>query len=118
MSKPRTEQQNKSIHLWFTAVAKECLETGVTVNDILGKTASLQVDEDFIKWMFRRIGKKKYGKESTTQLESYQIDLIYDEMVKFFAEKVDPPMQLPPLPSKEITDYEQYVKNTKAIETF
>jgi hypothetical protein len=116
--KSRTEQQNKSMHKWFKEVSDECLAQGVTINDILGKAMSLQVDEGFIKWLFRRIGKKKYGKTSTANLSTKEIDLIYDEMVKFFALQVDPPVELPPFPSRDIQDYEKYIENTKRANEF
>lgn len=97
-SKIRTDQQRKAQHAWFRDVAKTCLEVGATVQDILKPTMDLQVDEDFIKWIFRRIGKKKYGKISTTQHTKLEVNAIQDEMIKFFAEKVDPPIELPPWP--------------------
>ena len=96
--KQRTIRQNSACHLWFDGIAKECLDKGVTVNDIIGQTMNLQVDGDFIKYLFRRIGKKKYGKESTSFLAKDEIDPIIDEMIKFFAEKVEPPIELPPFP--------------------
>ena len=96
--KQRTGQQNRAAHLWFDGIAKTCLEHGVTINDIIGQTMNLQVDGAFIKYLFRRIGKKKYGKNSTALLAKDEIDPIIDEMIKFFAEKVDPPIELPPLP--------------------
>lgn len=99
--KLRTLKQNASIHQWFKDVAKECLDTGATINDIIAPAMDMQVDEHFIKYLFRRIGTKKYGKSSTADLEVHEINLIYDEMVKFFAEKVDPPVVLPPFPSQD-----------------
>ncbi len=105
IKKQRTASQNASMHLWFVAIAKECLEKGVTIDDIIGQTMNLQVDGAFIKYLFRRIGKKKYGKNSTALLAKDEIDPIIDEMIKFFAEKVDPPIELPPFPSYE-TDKE------------
>lgn len=99
--KVRTLNQNSAMHKYFKEVADECLDQGVTINDIIGKTINLQVDEQFIKYLFRRIGKKKYGKESTANLETKEVNLVVEEMIKFFAEKVDPPIELPPFPSYE-----------------
>lgn len=113
--KLRTAHQNNAMHVWFKESANECINQGVCVNDIIGKTMNLQVDEGFIKWLFRRVGKKKYGADSTAKLTSIQIDSIYDEIVKFFAEKVDPPIQLPPFPNKY--ENEEYGFK-KAVEDF
>lgn len=104
MTSQRTDQQRKAQHVWFRDVANTCLEHGVTIQAILKPTMHLQVDEDFIKYLFRRIGKKKYGKHSTTQHSKLEINPIIDEMVKFFAEQVDPPIELPPFPHEEHDD--------------
>lgn len=106
----RTDSQNKAMHKWFSETASECLNHGVCVNDILEKTMELQVDEEFIKWLFRRIGKKKYGAKSTADLTTTQVNLVYDEMVKFFATKVEPPIELPPFPSQEQTVEERWAE--------
>jgi uncharacterized membrane protein YheB (UPF0754 family) len=117
--KSRTEQQNKSMHKWFKEVSDICLDNGVTVQHIINRAIHTQVDEDFIKWVYRRIGiKKKYIKKSTTELNTKQPSLIYDEMVKFFAHEVDPPIELPPFPSLEIKDYEKYIENTTRVKQF
>lgn len=94
----RTSAQNRAEHAWFRDVAKACLEQGATIQDILRPSMDLQVDEGFIKWMFRRIGKKKYGKESTADHTKLEVNAIQDELINFFATKVDPPIELPPWP--------------------
>jgi len=99
--KQRTGSQNNSMHLWFKQISDDCLDSGVTVEAILRNAPQVQVDEDFIKWIFRKIGKKKYGKNSTSFLDKHQIDPIIEEMVKFFAHQVDPPIELPPWPHDE-----------------
>lgn len=104
----RTDQQRKAQHVWFRDVAKTCLEHGVTIPAILKYAPQLQVDEHFIKYLFRRIGKKKYGKDSTADHTKQEIDPIVDEMIKFFAEKVNPPIELPPFPSNS-GDIDNYV---------
>jgi hypothetical protein len=106
-NKIRTLRQNSSLHKWFKESADECLNCGVCINDILEQTMELQVDEEFIKWLFRRIGRKKYGATSTSKLTTSQVNFIYDEMVKFFAEKVNPPVELPPFPSLENMHFEE-----------
>jgi hypothetical protein len=95
----RTTKQNAAMHVWFKEVADECVNNGVTMNSILMKVAEMQVDELMIKSLFRKIGLKKYGKDSTTKLNPMEVNRIYDEMVKFFATQVDPPTVLPPFPS-------------------
>lgn len=98
--KQRTLSQNNSLHLWARDIAKECIEKGVEIDDIIGQTMHLQVDEGFIKYLFQRAAKKKYGKDGTSFLATDEINPIVDEMVKFFANKVDPPIELPPFPAK------------------
>lgn len=99
--KQRTLSQNGAMHQWFKDISKECIDTGVTVPLILKNVVDVQVDEKFIKWIFRRIGQKKLGIKSTASLSKHDIDPIIEEMVKFFAQKVDPPVELPDFPHME-----------------
>jgi hypothetical protein len=101
----RTALQNRCLHKWFKESADECLNQGVCVDDIIGSVMNLQVDEDFIKWLYKRIAKKKYGVNSTTKLTTKQVNYCYDEMVKFFASNVNPPIELPPFPSADSVQF-------------
>ena len=105
--KIRTALQNSAMHKWFKESSDECLNCGVCVDDIIGETMNLQVDEEFIKWLFRRIATKKYGVKSTAKMTTTQVNYCYDEMVKFFAEKVNPPVELPPFPSQASMHFEE-----------
>jgi hypothetical protein len=107
-SSKRTSQQNKALHVWFKETASECLDNGVTVDAILKHAIDMQVDEGFIKWLFRRIATKKYGHKSTADVEDNQINPILDDMRLFFAHKVEPTIELPPFPDKSIQQYETY----------
>jgi hypothetical protein len=101
MPKQRTANQNSAMHLWFKQISDECFDSGVTVETVIRHAPQVQVDEDFIKWLFRKIAKKKYGKTSTSFLDKNEIDPVVEEMVKFFAHQVDPPVELPPFPHDE-----------------
>ena len=87
------------MHVWFKEVADMCYENGVCVNDIVDKVIEMQVDEHFIKSLYRRRGLRKFGKKSTRDHNPMEVTSIYEDMVKFFAEQVDPPLVLPPFPS-------------------
>lgn len=101
-SEQRTDAQNRAMHRWFKDVANTCLDNGVEISHIIKPEFHTQVDEDFIKWLYRRIGiKKKYIKKSTREQNTKHTSLIYDEMVKHFANEVEPKIELPPFPSQE-----------------
>jgi len=117
-----TKAQRGAIHVWFKETADVCLENGVCINDIIGKAIHMQVDEYFIKWLYRRVAsKKKYIEKSTEELSGNQPGLVYEELVKFFAEQVDPPISLPPFPSqdtKSLAEYEKTIRQYHNIKDF
>ena len=116
-SRQRTDAQNRAMHRWFKDVADTCLDNGVEITHIIKPGFHTQVDEYFIKWLYRKIGiKKKYIKKSTKEQNTKHPSLIYDEMVKHFANEVEPKIELPPFPCMEnqtIEQYENYIENTE-----
>lgn len=85
----RTSDQNSAMHLWFTKKSEQCREAGITRQQILSKTIELEVNEHFMKDIFRDVQEAmfKNGK-STKNLEKIgQIDEIVEHLNRFFAEK-------------------------------
>jgi hypothetical protein len=87
MKKQRTNQQNKAIHLWFKLIADECQKDGITIDMIVGKNIELIATPYLLKeYYWRPIQKYLYGKKSTTQLTTKEIDKIYDVANKLIGE--------------------------------
>lgn len=78
MENKRTIQQNKALHKYCTEVAKELNDSGVTVSAFV-KDIQADFSMETVKMMWRAFAKAKYGKDSTTELTTKQINEIYDE---------------------------------------
>ena len=85
----RTKDQNSSLHLWFTKKAEQCREAGLTRQQILAKTIELEVNEHFIKEIWRDVQEAmfKNGKSTKNLEKNGQIDEIVEHLNRFFAEK-------------------------------
>lgn len=80
----RTLRQNNSMHLWFEEVARELNDRGIDMR-VLVKDLQVTHTKESVKGIWKAIGEAKYGKDSTTQLTSKEIDEIYDEMNRLLA---------------------------------
>ena len=103
----RTTKQNKSLHLWCKQIAKDLDDGGFTqrvILDLIGEEVGLQPDEHWIKSMFRNIATAKYGRGSTAELETDEIQSVYLELDKIIGEATGVTR---PWPSLETLEYEQ-----------
>lgn len=82
--KLRTLRQNRALHKYCTEVATELQNAGVTVSAFI-KDIEADFTMETVKMMWRAFAKAKYGKDSTTQLTSKQINEIYDECNRHIA---------------------------------
>ena len=84
----RTEQQNKSLHLYFEMLASELNQSGWSIQKLLKHTVEINWTKDLIKeLLWRPIQKMLVQKESTTKLDKTQeIDLIYDHINRYVGE--------------------------------
>lgn len=85
METKRTLQQNKALHKYCIEVAKELNDAGVTVEAFV-KNIQADFSMETVKMMWRAFAKAKYGKESTTELTTKQINEIYDECNRHIAQ--------------------------------
>lgn len=84
----RTTSQNKAIHKLFTDVATEMLAQGIerkTVVEDLG-SYTVPIDAAFMKEVWRSIQYTQTGKMSTTQLETAEVDKVYETFNRFLAD--------------------------------
>lgn len=96
----RTNQQNKSLHKYCSEVADTLNESGISV---LVFFQGLEVDftAEMIKSIIRRIGKVKYGKDSTANLNTIELTVCWEEFNRHLANKTGLHI---PWPSKENND--------------
>lgn len=80
----RTNLQNRSIHSWFDEVSRELNLAGIDFKVLVD---SLRVDAtpELIKATFRQIGMVKFGKKSTTELTTKELQECWEEMNRLLA---------------------------------
>ena len=79
IDKQRTIQQNRALHKYCAELAQELNNAGVSVEAVM-KNLEADFSMETVKMMWRAFAKAKYGKESTTQLTSKEINEVYDEV--------------------------------------
>lgn len=106
--KQRTKKQNSSLHKYCTDVARELQNSGITVQ-VFFKDIQADFTMETVKMIWRAFAKAKYGKESTTELTTKQINEVYDECNRHLANLG---IHIP-FPSEELT--EEYLKSYENI---
>ena len=86
----RTLQQNRSLHLFFTMISDQLNELGIEYRyfGLKGQELSLMYTPELVKMFFwKPIQKALFDFESTTQLNTDEMNKIIDVIIKFFADK-------------------------------
>ena len=89
--KPRTEQQNRALHLYFQLLADEFNNAGYTVQLVLSKKMDLDWTKDSVKELLWRPAQRAIlGKTSTTELNKIEdIDKVFDHLNRHLGEKFE-----------------------------
>ncbi len=77
----RSLKFNKMIHGYFNAVAKKCIESGLTIG-YLNKFFEINVDEVVIKKFAQTIAEVKYGTPHTSQLTNKELSDVMEQLDK------------------------------------
>jgi len=102
VKEPRTEKQNKALHLWFEQMAEVLNSKGIPAYKIFKEPVEHFWTPEIIKEMWRKIQKAMFGKKSTTELfKTGEIGRIYDVFNKIVAERTKGEVKCPPFPSME-----------------
>lgn len=85
----RTNQQNKALHLFFTLLAQELNEAGLSVHLVLKEKMALNWSPEMVKELLWRPAQRAITKKkSTTDLKKQEeIDLIYEHLNRHLGEK-------------------------------
>ena len=87
--KKRTPKQNNSIHLYLEHVAKALQAKGHTMQDVvkvIRRAEILPTMKGLKEVVWKPIQSIMYGKESTTELETHEVDKVY-EAINFWLGK-------------------------------
>jgi len=97
----RTPQQNKSLHKYFDLLAKELNDGGYDVQTVI----TVPVDftrETVKKYLFKRIMSAMYpDKASTTELSTYEIGCVYENLNRITADRFGVSIPFPSEETKE-----------------
>ena len=86
--KKRTTQQNKSLHKYFEMMSEVLNDGGYGVQVVLKETPELDWNAHIFKeTIWRRIQKKKTGKTSSAELESGELQIVWEETNRFLGQK-------------------------------
>lgn len=86
----RSSRQNRALHLYFEFVSSELNELGITFQykGIRGTDLETPYTPDLVKnQVWKPIQKTLFDTDSTTKLDTKQIDKIIEILTKFFAER-------------------------------
>ena len=87
--KPRTEQQNRALHLFFHQLAEHLNNSNLTVQTVVKEAIEIDWTDKLVKeLLWRRAQQAILGKDSTTELAKLEdIDRVYDHLVRHLGEK-------------------------------
>lgn len=106
--KQRTIKQNKSLHLWFRLLADTLNEAGLDMRTVLKPSISIEWNDKTIKeYIFKPILEAMMLKKSTTEMNTKDIDKVWETINLHLGEKFG--VEVPPIPSQEQT--ESYIKS-------
>ena len=99
----RTGPQNRSLHKYLSMIADEAQNSGQTLDMLVLKPSEFPITETMLKDFFREIGRRMFGKDSTSLLEKHEFQKILEVFDKAIAERLE--IYLPfPSDEKENTD--------------
>ena len=103
----RTISQNNSIHQYLKLVAHELQNQGQTMRDVIQKLPEVEIPATTYtlkEILWKPIQKASLGKESTTELTTAEVTLVYDIMSMFLAKEFQIDM---PFPSNDLSGLEE-----------
>ena len=96
MDKPRTESQNKALHLYFTQLAEMLNDAGLDMRKVLKPSISIPWTSQTIKEnLWKPIMKIQTGKSSTTEMTTKDIDEVYDVINRHLGEQFGITVEFP-----------------------
>src|SRR3990167_5484897 len=96
----RTYLQNRSLHLLFTQIAKECLDKGIEMRQLVKEEVPIEATPENIKWLWKLLQNALFKTKSTTELKKLgQIEVVYDNFSKIVSERTQGEVCLPKWPS-------------------
>ena len=86
--KPRSTLQNSSLHLWLSMIAHEANNMGLTLQNLVEKVQKIEIrpsTENLKEIFVKPYIKSAYNLDSTTKMNTEQLNETYDAMNKLFS---------------------------------
>ena len=86
--KPRSTAQNSSLHLWLSMIAHEANNMGLTLQNLVEKVQKIEIrpsTENLKEIFVKPYIKSAYNLDSTTKMNTEQLNETYDAMNKLFS---------------------------------
>lgn len=106
--KQRTLNQNRAIHLYLKMVAHELQNQGQTMRDVIQKLPEVEIlptTGTLKENLWKPIQKASLGKESTTELETAEVTLVYDIMSIFLSKQFQIDIPFPDANTLSLAEY-------------
>jgi hypothetical protein len=85
----RTKQQNKALHLWFTMLAQGLNDAGYDMRKTLKPGIDIPWTATAVKeFLWRPVQQVQLGKESTTELTTKDLDIVYETVCRYLLDRV------------------------------
>lgn len=92
----RTDKQNKALHLYFSLLANKLQDAGVDMRQMIRQEVPITPTAHLLKeTVWRPLQKALFGKKSTRELSTKDIDKIYAIMDKVIAERTGVRIEFP-----------------------
>jgi len=84
----RTKKQNKALHLYFEHLASELNDAGLDMRKTLKPSVEIPWSAKTVKeYIWRPIMQAQLVKRSTTEMESQDIDLVFNTITRHLANR-------------------------------
>lgn len=83
--KQRSQAQNRALHKYCTELATELNNAGVGI-DVFFKNVEADHTMESVKSLWRGFAKVKYGRDSTAQLTTSELNNVYEEVNRHIAQ--------------------------------
>lgn len=86
LKKQRTSLQNRALHLYFQTLADTLNDCGMDMKKVLKPEIDIPWSKETIKkYLWKPIQKAQLEKESTTELTTQEIDLVFNTLNRHIA---------------------------------
>lgn len=98
--KPRTQRQNRALHLLFGILADQLNEAGLDMKKTLRKDVEIPWTASNIKeFLWRPVMTAQLGKKSTTEMTTKDIDRVFETLTRHLGQKFSIELDFPSIES-------------------